>query len=105
MGMVQGAVYDAVNAITPKHHRPYLLKRRFAATASKDAAVATAAYMVLSNIVSTVPASIPFPTRADVLQSLASQYAASLGAIPDSPFKTPGSRRRERGGGGDDRCP
>ena len=25
MGMVQGAVYDAVNAITPKHHRPYLL--------------------------------------------------------------------------------
>src|SRR4051794_11840682 len=28
MGMVQGAVYDAVNAITPKHHRPYLLQRR-----------------------------------------------------------------------------
>ena len=24
--MVQGAVYDAVNAITPKHHRPYLLR-------------------------------------------------------------------------------
>ena len=90
MGMVQGAVYDAVNAITPKHHRPYLLKRRFAATASKDAAVATAAYMVLSNIVSTVPASISFPTRASVLQSLASQYAASLTAIPDSPFKTQG---------------
>jgi hypothetical protein len=90
MGMVQGAVYDAVNAITPKHHRPYLLKRRFAATASKDAAVATAAYMVLSNIVSTVPASISFPTRASVLQSLASQYAASLSAIPDSPFKTQG---------------
>jgi PAP2 superfamily len=90
MGMVQGAVYDAVNAITPKHYRPYLLKRRFAATASKDAAVATAAYMVLSNIVSTVPASIPFPTRASVLQSLASQYAASLDAIPDSPRKTKG---------------
>ena len=90
LGMVQGAVYDAVNAITPKHHRPYLLKRRFAATASKDAAVATAAYMVLSNIVSTVPASISFPTRASVLQSLASQYAASLSAIPDSPRKTKG---------------
>ena len=28
VGMVQGAVYDAVNATTPKHHRPYLLKRR-----------------------------------------------------------------------------
>ena len=27
MGMVQGAVYDAVNAIGPKQHRPYLLKQ------------------------------------------------------------------------------
>ena len=26
VGMVQGAVYDAVNATAPKHHRPYLLK-------------------------------------------------------------------------------
>ena len=26
MGMVQGAVYDAVNAIGPKQHRPYLLE-------------------------------------------------------------------------------
>jgi hypothetical protein len=90
MGMVQGAVYDAVNATTPKHHRPYLLNRRFAATASKDAAVATAAYTVLANIVSTVPASISFPSRESVLQSLASQYAASLGAISDSPFKAQG---------------
>ena len=55
MGMVQGAVYDAVNAITPKHHRPYLLNRRFANTASDEAAVATAAYLVLKNIVETVP--------------------------------------------------
>src|SRR5436309_12250347 len=78
MGMVQGAVYDAVNAITPKHHRPYLLNRRFAATASAEAAVATAAYTVLSNIVSTVPASIPFPTKQSVLDSLATQYADSL---------------------------
>ena len=29
MGMAQGAVYDAINAITPKHHRPYLLKPAF----------------------------------------------------------------------------
>ena len=90
MGMTQGAVYDAVNAIEPRHHRPYLLKRRFSSMASKEAAVATAAYGVLSNIVSTVPASIPFPTRASLLQSLAAQYAASLAAIPDSPFKTQG---------------
>src|SRR5262249_59302410 len=28
MGMVEGAVYDAINAITPGHYRPYLLSRR-----------------------------------------------------------------------------
>jgi hypothetical protein len=87
VAMVEGAVYDAVNAITPKHNRPYLLKRRFAATASSDAAVATAAYTVLANIVSTVPA---FAAQQSVLQSLESQYAASLDAVPDSPFKAQG---------------
>ena len=64
--------------------------RRFSSKASKEAAVATAAYRVLSNIVSTVPASIHFPNRAGLLQSLATQYDASLAAIPDSPFKTQG---------------
>ena len=90
MGMVQGAVYDAVNAITPKHHRPYLLKRRFGNTASDEAAVATAAYLVLKNIVETVPQSITFPTRESLLASLASQYQAAKNAIPDSPFKNMG---------------
>jgi len=90
MGMTQGAVYDAINAITPKHHRPYLLKRRFAVTASKDAAAATAAYRVLSDIVATVPERIPFPNRASLLQSLQTEYAASLTAIPDTPFRTQG---------------
>jgi hypothetical protein len=90
MGMTQGAVYDALNAIEPQHHRPYLLNRRFAATASKEAAAATAAYRVLSNIVSTVPANISFPNRASLLQSLASEYATSLAAIPNTPFKIQG---------------
>ena len=90
MGMVQGAVYDAVNAITPKHHRPYLLKKRFANTASDDAAVATAAYLVLKNIVQTVPQSIPFPNRETLLATLASQYEAAVNAIPDSLFKDQG---------------
>ena len=90
VAMVQGAVYDAVNAIEPKHHRPYLLKRRFSARASKEAAVATAAYDVLSDIISTVPATIPFPTRASLLQSLATQYASSLAAVADGPFKRQG---------------
>ena len=93
MGMVQGAVYDAVNAITPKHHRPYLLNRRFGNTASDDAAVATAAYLVLKNIVETVPQSILAFTpamRAAMLGSLEAQYNASKNAIPDSPFKNMG---------------
>jgi hypothetical protein len=90
LAMTHGAVYDAVNAIEPRHYRPYLLERRFAATASKDAAVATAAYRVLSNIVATVPQRIPFPNRASLLQSLAAQYATSLAAIPDTPFKAQG---------------
>ena len=34
LGMVQGAVYDAVNAIGPKQHRPYLLDTRAGAKAS-----------------------------------------------------------------------
>jgi hypothetical protein len=90
IGMVQGAVYDAVNAITPKHHRPYLLNRRFGNTASDEAAVATAAYLVLKNIIETVPQSITFPTRATVLASLETQYNASTNAIPDSTFKDQG---------------
>jgi hypothetical protein len=90
MGMVQGAVYDAVNAITPKHHRPYVLERRFGNTASDEAAVATAAYLVLKNIVETVPQSVAFPTRGSVLASLETQYDSSRDAIPDSPFKNQG---------------
>jgi hypothetical protein len=61
MGMTQGAVYDAVNAIEPRY-QPYLLEDRFEG-GSKEAATATAAYRVLSNIVSTVPDSIQFPNR------------------------------------------
>jgi len=83
-------VYDAVNAITPKHHRPYLLNRRFGNTASDEAAVATAAYLVLKNIVETVPQSIDFPTRGALLTSLETQYNASKNAIPESPFKDMG---------------
>jgi hypothetical protein len=89
MGMTQGAVYDALNAIEPRY-QPYLLETHFPATASKEAAVATAAYMVLSNIVQTVPESIPFPNRTALQQSLDSEYDASLDALPDGEAKTQG---------------
>jgi hypothetical protein len=90
LGMTQGAVYDAVNATEPKHYRPYLLKRRFSARASKNAAVATAAYDVLSSIVRGVPQTIPFANRQALLDSLVSEYDESLDAIDDSPFKNQG---------------
>ncbi len=89
MGMVEGAVYDAVNAITPKHYRPYLLKRRFSAAASTDAAVATAAYEVLTNIVSTVPV-ISNEARQAALRSLAASYASSLADVEDDSSKRQG---------------
>ena len=95
MGMVQGAVYDAVNAIEPTHE-PYLLQTTFPSTASKQAAVATAAYTVLSNIIAGVPGTVSFPPftvppPSPALQtSIATSYAASLAAIPDSQAKTDG---------------
>ena len=100
MGMVQGAVYDAVNAIGPKQHRPYLLNRRVGAKASIDAAVATAAYDVLSELVSTAPERVPFPGRAALLSTLASEYAASLDAIDDGLLQAAGHRGGARSGRG-----
>ena len=90
MGMVQGAVYDAVNAIGPKKHQPYLLKQRTGAKASVDAAAATAAYDVLSDLVTNAPERAPFPGRAGLLTTLSTEYAASLGAINDDAFKKQG---------------
>lgn len=82
VGMVQGAVFDAVNAIAHRQYRPYLLKKRFAPWASQDAATAAAAHGVLHNIVSTVP-NLTDVQRADRLTLLDSQYTAALAAVPD----------------------
>jgi hypothetical protein len=88
MGMTQGAVYDALNAIEPRY-RPYLLEDRFEG-GSKEAAAVTAAYAVLSNIVSTVPDSIPFPNKQQLLDTLTTEYTNCLNGIPDGPPKTIG---------------
>ena len=103
MGMVQGAVYDAVNAIGPKQHRPYLLDRRTGARASIDAAVATAAYDVLSELVSTAPERAPFPGRAGLLSTLSSAYAASLDVDRRRLVQEAGHRGGTRSGRGDAR--
>ena len=76
--MVQGAVYDAVNAIDGGHEG-YLISSRLATPFdSKDAAAAAAAHRVLLNIV---------PAQQSVLDA---QYAASLAGIPDGSSKTRG---------------
>jgi hypothetical protein len=89
MGMTQGAVYDAVNAIT-QTHEPYLLETTFDPGASKNAAAATAAYRMLTHIATTVPANIGFPNQATLLARLDTEHAASLAAIPPSQAKTDG---------------
>jgi hypothetical protein len=78
MAMVQGAVYDAVNAIDGSREGYLLTPRVATPTDSKDAAAATAAYKVLLNIV---------PVQQPALQPL---YEATLAGIPDGPAKTRG---------------
>jgi hypothetical protein len=90
VAIVQGAVYDAVNAIGPKRYRPYLLNRRASAKASADAAVATAAYEVLHELVSTAPEIVPFPGRSGLLATLETEHDASLDAIADGAAKRKG---------------
>jgi hypothetical protein len=76
--MVQGAVYDAVNAIAGTPYEPYLIAPRARPSDSTPAAVATAAYRVLVSL---------FPGQAE---SLRARYDESLAAIPDSPSKLRG---------------
>ncbi len=74
--MVQGAVYDAVNAID-RGHRPYLSQPSANPSDSKAAAAATAAFRVLGAL---------FPAQLPTLQPLYDAYTAGL---PDNP---PGSK-------------
>ena len=80
--MVQGAVYDAVNAID-RGHRPYLIQPSSQPTDSKEAAAATAAFRVLVGF-----ADLPglFPSQLPTLQP---QYDTYIAGLPDDP---PGSR-------------
>jgi len=78
MAMVQGAVYDAVNAIDGGREGYLLTSRVATPTDSKDAAAATAAYKTLLSIV---------PVQEPVLTAL---YNASLAGIADGAAKTRG---------------
>jgi hypothetical protein len=82
MAMVQAAVYDAVNAIAGGY-QPYLEGLPAApASASVDAAVATAAHDVLTGLTPPLPAVVR--DRLDAL------YAGSLAAIADGANETAG---------------
>jgi hypothetical protein len=77
LAMVQGAVYDAVNAIDGGHE-PYLVAPAADPSYSKEAAVAAAAFRVLVGL---------FPTQESALLT---EYNASLATIPDGPAKAGG---------------
>jgi hypothetical protein len=83
IAMVQGAVYDAVNAID-RGHQPYLLDVKAVRAqpwASADAAIATAAHHVLVALVA--PAQVA---------GLDAAYTATLAGIPDGMVKPEGIR-------------
>lgn len=85
LAMVHGAIYDAVNAIDRMSHEPYLRGLpRARASASRAAAVATAAHHVLVGL-DTVP-----PMPANVRTSLDSLYSASLATIVNNRSKRDG---------------
>jgi hypothetical protein len=77
VAMVQGAVYGAVNA-ADRHGRPYLINRSYP-KASKDAAVATAAFRVLDSLFAA--------THHATLQAA---YDSSLAGIPNGARKEAG---------------
>jgi hypothetical protein len=83
--MVQGAVYDAVEAIDGRY-RPYLPTPQARRRDSEDAAAATAAFRVLTGVLADLPAAQETALQ-DLLQP---RYLASLAAIPDGPRKTRG---------------
>jgi hypothetical protein len=77
LGMVQGAVYDAVNAIDGGH-QPYLAAPAAVQSDSKQAATASAAFSVLVGLL---------PTQQPTLKPL---YDASLAGVPEGAAKTGG---------------
>jgi hypothetical protein len=76
--MVHGAVYDAVNAIAGKPYQPYLSAPRTNGRESVDAAVGTAAALVLQSM---------FPDQVARLQA---QYDEWLATIPNGVAKQRG---------------
>lgn len=79
LGMVQGAVFDAVNSIDHSY-TPYLLTRTFASSASKPAAVAVASHDTLVSL---------YPQQRVLLDLALRLY---LAAVPNGSAETVGIR-------------
>ena len=92
LAMVQGAVYDAVNAIDGGY-KPYLASPDADSGDSKEAAVAAAAFRVLTGFPENTPAlagvirPVNLPT---LLPGLQSAYATTLAHVPDGPAQDGG---------------
>ncbi len=91
LAIVQGAVYDAVNAIKGGHD-PYLDGIKAPTSASKGAAASTAAHDVLVGLVDQAPltATLTTAVKADIKTRLDAEYASSLAEIPDGDAKAQG---------------
>jgi len=92
LAMVQGAVYDAVNAIDGGY-QPYLGSPAADATDSKEAAVAAAAFRVLTGFPERTPALAGVIRPANLptlLAGLQSSYTTTLAHVPDGPAQDGG---------------
>jgi len=91
LAIVQGAVYDAVNAIKGGHDA-YLPGLKAPTSASKGAAAATAAHHALSGLVDQAPltATLTAQVKAAIKDRLDTEYASSLAEIPDGDAKAMG---------------
>lgn len=91
LAIVQGAVYDAVNAIKGGHD-PYLSGLQAPTSASKGAAASTAAHDVLIGLVNQAPltATLTAEVKTAIKARLDLEYASSLDEIPNGDAKANG---------------
>jgi len=91
LAIVQGAVYDAVNAIKGGHD-PYLKGLKAPTSASKGAAASTAAHHVLIGLVDQAPltATLTADVKTAIKARLDAEYASSLAEIPAGQAKAKG---------------
>ena len=91
LAIVQGAVYDALNAIKGGHN-PYLDGLKAPTSASKGAAASTAAHNVLTDLVDQAPltATLTAAVKSAIKARLDTEYASSLAEIPEGEAKTKG---------------